>query len=311
MALARIESIYAGIGSSSCRIWITEADGTSLYISASFLNLTGTTLEECQQTGWPDCMHLENAGPVFDDWKHCLKTGERWDRELVVADPGGGYRTILSRGVPVRDEDGEVALWAGINLDITARKHAEHLTTIRAAQQRAVADLGQLALAGAELPELMDAAVRAVAEHLDVGYAKVLRYISGEDVFLLEAAVGFDASLAGNRIVEGGIDSQAGYTLLSHEPVIVEDLRTEVRFSGPDLLRDEKIISGISVIIHGEEAPYGCSVPTHRNSASSPEMISTSSDSGKRSCTGYQEKSGRRGARGKRRSFVRSPSGLI
>lgn len=258
MALARIESIYAGIGELlPYGIWITEADGTSLYISASFLNLTGTTLEECQQTGWPDCMHLENAGPVFDDWKHCLKTGERWDRELVVADPGGGYRTILSRGVPVRDEDGEVALWAGINLDITARKHAEHLTTIRAAQQRAVADLGQLALAGAELPELMDAAVRAVAEHLDVGYAKVLRYISGEDVFLLEAAVGFDASLAGNRIVEGGIDSQAGYTLLSHEPVIVEDLRTEVRFSGPDLLRDEKIISGISVIIHGEEAPYG------------------------------------------------------
>ncbi len=258
MALARIESIYAGIGELlPYGIWITEADGTPLYISASFLNLTGTTLEECQQTGWPDCMHLENAGPVLDDWKHCLKTGERWDRELVVADPGGGYRTILSRGAPVRDEDGEVALWAGINLDITARKHAEHLTTIRAAQQRAVADLGQLALAGAELPELMDTAVRTVAEHLDVEYAKVLRHLPAEDVFLLEAAVGFDAALVGSGIVEGGTDSQAGYTLLSHEPVIVEDLRTEVRFSGPDLLRDEKIISGISVIIRGEEAPYG------------------------------------------------------
>jgi len=259
MALARVESIYAGIGDLlPYGIWITGADGTPLYISASFLNLSDTTLEECQRTGWPDCMQLENAGQVFDNWKHCLKTGERWDRELVVADPGGGgYRTILSRGAPVLNEDGEVILWAGINLDITTRKHAERLTTIRAAQQGAVADLGQLALAGAGLPELMDAAVRAVAEHLDVEYAKVLRYIPENDAFLLEAAVGFDMTLVGNGVVEGGTDSQAGYTLLSHRPVIVEDLRTEVRFSGPELLKNEGIISGISVIIRGEEGPYG------------------------------------------------------
>ncbi|WP_292365659.1 MULTISPECIES: PAS domain S-box protein [unclassified Methanoculleus] len=39
--------------------------------------------------------------------------------------------------------------------------------------------------------------------------------------------------------------------------MIVEDLRAEKRFRGPALLRDEGIRSGISVIIQGDEAPYG------------------------------------------------------
>jgi PAS domain S-box-containing protein len=57
--------------------------------------------------------------------------------------------------------------------------------------------------------------------------------------------------------VGAGTDSQAGYTLLSTEPVVVEDLRTEPRFSGPPLLRDHGVVSGISVIIPGGDRPFG------------------------------------------------------
>jgi PAS domain S-box-containing protein len=54
-----------------------------------------------------------------------------------------------------------------------------------------------------------------------------------------------------------GRDSQAGYTLLSDEPVIIEDLRSETRFRGPALLRDRAALSGMSVTIQGPEGPYG------------------------------------------------------
>ncbi|WP_286879132.1 PAS domain S-box protein, partial [Methanoculleus sp. UBA413] len=110
---------------------------------------------------------------------------------------------------------------------------------------------------GAGSRELMNAVVRTVAEHLGVEYVKVLRYLPDEEMFLLEAAVGFDSAQTGMRRVEGGADSQAGYTLLSGKPVIVDDFRTETRFHGPALLRDEEIMSGISVIIQGDKAPYG------------------------------------------------------
>ncbi|MFY1645051.1 PAS domain-containing protein, partial [Methanoculleus bourgensis] len=123
-AQVRPESIYAGIGEMlPYGIWICELDGTALYVSASFLNLAGTTLEECRRTGLMDCIPLKDAAGVLDDWKRCLNTGCRWDRELVVADPDRGHRTILSRGAPVRDENDQIILWAGINLDVTARKH--------------------------------------------------------------------------------------------------------------------------------------------------------------------------------------------
>ena len=57
--------------------------------------------------------------------------------------------------------------------------------------------------------------------------------------------------------VGSGTDSQAGFTLLSSEPVVVDDLRTETRFSGPSLLRDHGVVSGVSVILHGPTRPFG------------------------------------------------------
>lgn len=255
---ATTEPIYTSIGELiPYGIWICDPSGAILYLPASFLELAGMTVEDYRGLGWMDRVLIEGAAEALEDWKRCIETGHQWDREIQILGNDGGRHTILSRGTPVRDEAGGIILWAGINLDITARKRAEHLTAVRTAQQAAIAALGLSALAGTQPPEQMNATVQAVAKHLGVEYSKVLRYLPGEDEFLLEAAVGFDRSQVGTRRVEGGTNSQAGYTLLSGEPVIVEDFRTETRFSGPPLLRDEGIISGISVIIQGNKAPYG------------------------------------------------------
>lgn len=252
------EAIFADIGELiPFGVWICEPDGTTLYVSPSFLDLTGASLEECRTRGWLKCAPISNQDTIFADWRRCVDAGCQWNRELKITRLNGECHTILSRGGPIHANGGEIILWAGINLDITARKRAEQLTAVRAAQQAAIADLGRFALAGADLPELMDALVRAVARHLGVECVKVLRYIPDEENFLLEAAVGFSRTHVGTEIVDGGTDSQAGYTLLSCEPVIVEDFDTETRFCGPDLLRREGIVSGISVIIHGEDSPYG------------------------------------------------------
>ncbi len=52
-------------------------------------------------------------------------------------------------------------------------------------------------------------------------------------------------------------NSQAGYTLLVNEPVIVEDLENETRFNAPPLLVDHHVVSGISVVIGSKEQPFG------------------------------------------------------
>jgi signal transduction histidine kinase len=54
-----------------------------------------------------------------------------------------------------------------------------------------------------------------------------------------------------------GRESPAGFTLLSSSPVILEDLGTETRFRGPQLLLNHGVASGVTVVIHGRCKPYG------------------------------------------------------
>ena len=127
----------------------------------------------------------------------------------------------------------------------------------RARQQAVVAELGQFALAGTDLYELMNEVCSRVASTLKVPYCKILELLPDGKVLHLRAGVGWHDGLVGRTTVGAGTDSQAGYTLHSSEPVIVKDLRTETRFTGPPLLDEHGVISGISVIIQGQPQPFG------------------------------------------------------
>ncbi|HET9223792.1 MAG TPA: GAF domain-containing sensor histidine kinase, partial [Roseiflexaceae bacterium] len=90
-----------------------------------------------------------------------------------------------------------------------------------------------------------------------VEYCKVLELLPDGQVLLLRAGFGWQAGAIGRTTVGAGSDSQAGYTLLRSEPVIVEDLRTETRFHGPPLLYEHGVVSGMSVIIDSNHRPFG------------------------------------------------------
>lgn len=139
----------------------------------------------------------------------------------------------------------------------TERTRPDEELKARARQQAAVAEIGQRALVGTDLSTLMDETVELIAQTLEVEYTKVLDLLPDGIALLLQAGVGWKEGYVGHATVGAEIDSQAGYTLLSNEPVIVEDLRTETRFSGPPLLHAHAVVSGMSVIIHGRDRPFG------------------------------------------------------
>jgi DNA-binding NarL/FixJ family response regulator len=139
----------------------------------------------------------------------------------------------------------------------TERKRAEEMLETRARQQAAVADLGRRALTEPTLSALMDKAVEVVAHTLGVRYCEVLELLPEGDALLLRAGVGWKEGLVNQTTLGVGLDSQAGYTLVSRESVIVEDLREEKRFSGPPLLHEHGVVSGMSVVIHGQDKSFG------------------------------------------------------
>jgi len=141
--------------------------------------------------------------------------------------------------------------------DITERKQTEERLRGRARQQAVVAELGQIALGRMKLSDLMNAVVARVAQTLDVAYSNILELLPDGKELLLRAGVGWKAGYVGHAMVSADRGSQAGYILPSSDPVFVEDLGKETRFSAPPLLVEHGVVSNISVSIHGPDRPFG------------------------------------------------------
>ncbi|MFN6470657.1 MAG: PAS domain-containing protein [Nostoc sp. SerVER01] len=189
--------------------------------------------------------------------QQAIRDGVEYDIEFRVILLDGSIRYLASKGIVCRDGLGAAVGMSAIEVDITKRKQAEEALELHANQQAMVAELSQIALAGTDLTTLMNLCVSIVAQCLKVEYCKVLELLPNGSALLLRAGVGWQPGLVGNATVNALMNSQAGYTLLSSGPVIVDDLRSETRFNGPQLLHDHQVVSGISVVIHGKERPFG------------------------------------------------------
>jgi GAF domain-containing protein len=90
----------------------------------------------------------------------------------------------------------------------------------------------------------------------------------------MRSGSGWKPGYIGHATVGLGTDSQAGYTLLSGEPVVVEDLQTEKRFAGTALLHEHEVVSGASVVVSTTEGPYGvlAAYTRHRRSFTADEV---------------------------------------
>src|ERR1700675_4492616 len=125
-ALRQSERIYRDIGESiDYGVWICDEQGRNVYASASFLQLIGLTQEQCSEYGWAHAMDPEEADSTKEAWHRCVREGTYWEREHRFRATDGHFHHILSRGVPIRNSQGKILYWAGINLDIQHRKEAE------------------------------------------------------------------------------------------------------------------------------------------------------------------------------------------
>ena len=141
--------------------------------------------------------------------------------------------------------------------NVTERKLAEEETRLRVHQQEAVANFGRRAIAEPDLSIVMDDAVEVVSRTLKVEYVGVAELLSEGDGLLLRAGVGWKEGLVGSLTEKMGTGSQAGYTLLADEPVLLEDLASETRFDRPPLLQEHGVASGMSTVIRGHKEPFG------------------------------------------------------
>ncbi len=232
---------------------IATVDGYFKRVNPCFEKTLGYTQAQLLAQPFTELVHPEDQPETLSALEQLSRgeTIQQFENRYRCQDGSYIWLSWNARSCP-----GEGSVYA-IAHDITERKRVEALIRSRVQQQAAVAQLGQLALTQRSLDQLFTQAVTLIVKVLDIEYAKVLELLPDGQSLLLRAGVGWQEGLVGNAIVGTERNSQAGYTLLQSEPVVVEDLRREKRFNGPALLRDHQVISGMSTIIRLKGRNFG------------------------------------------------------
>ncbi len=201
-------------------------------------------------------VHPDDRERIAEAVGTTASTGKPFSHQYRAILADGSQRTFHARGELVPDEDGGAPTLVGTCQDVTERAQAESEALQRAAEQAAVAELGEAALAGGEVAGLMAEAIVVVARVLEADNAAILESLPGEEGFVVRAATGEPGDLVGRR-APWGQGSQSGYTISSGRAVIVSDWQTETRFERSELLEAVQARSGVSLPIRGRGAAFG------------------------------------------------------
>ncbi len=169
----------------------------------------------------------------------------------------GDHRWFIRRILPYRTHENKIEGVVITFTEIGSLKETTKQLEQRESQQAAVARLGLMALGSTELRPLFEKVVREMSRTLDVQLVAILQKLEIETGLVLTAGTGWKQGVVGKTINGAAHDSQAGYTLTSGGPVIVEDLSNDRRFGGSKILEAHKAVSGISVLIGPTQAPWG------------------------------------------------------
>jgi diguanylate cyclase (GGDEF)-like protein/PAS domain S-box-containing protein len=270
----RLRLLESVVVNANDAIVITEAEPLEeplgpriVYVNNAFTEMTGYQPEEVIGKTPRLLQGPKTERSQLDKIRQALSRWEPVRVELINYRKDGSDFWVELNVLPLADSTGWFTHLLAVQRDISERKAAEYELKSHARASAVVAQLGQRALSGTNLDALMQEAVILVAQTLEVPFCQVMELMPGGNAFFLRAGVGWQEGLVGSAIIGAHDRSQAGYTLLTGKPVIVEDLRIETRFSGTPLLHNHRAIAGMSVIIHSQGNPFGVlSVhsPTHR-----------------------------------------------
>ena len=126
-ALRLSEQRYRSLAEASVAIvWTTTADGIVVSDQqSSWSNFTGRSLDQLTNWRWLKTLHPDDRAHTVECWSTTIANRSVYQVEYRVRRHDGEYRTMLTRGVPIFGEDGEIREWFGTCVDITDLKRAE------------------------------------------------------------------------------------------------------------------------------------------------------------------------------------------
>jgi len=122
-------------------VWSTLPDGSNTYVNKRFVEYSGSSAEQMAGSGWQALIHPDDLERHAGKWMEAVATGKPLENEVRSRRSDGQYRWQLDRGVPLRDEDGNIVKWYGVTTDIEDRKRAEDKIREQETELRQILDL--------------------------------------------------------------------------------------------------------------------------------------------------------------------------
>lgn len=163
-------------------------------------------------------------------------------------------RWYLRRIHPYRGTEDRIEGVVITYADVTSLYRTRLALEQRERQQAAIAQIGEAALVARSIDGLVKAVLPPLRKSLAADTVKLLQLSEDKRTFHLLAGEGWHEGVVGSGQVENSKATQAGYTL-RHGAIATQDVQTETRFSGPQLLLDHDIHAGISapIVVDGED----------------------------------------------------------
>ncbi len=127
-------ALRALIDAMPLHVWTASADGSDVFFNRGRLEYTGPDVD------WYAIVHPDEREEHDATWHAAVRTGQPFEfvQRLVAHD--GTSRWFLGRAAPLRDQDGNVTRWVGVNIDIEERKQAEERLRRAEEELRAIID---------------------------------------------------------------------------------------------------------------------------------------------------------------------------
>jgi PAS domain S-box-containing protein len=99
-------------------VWTADPRGIVKEPSESWRRFTGGEEGTDVGEGWLTMVHPEDHERVHAALRQALPRGSLYEVECRFRRPDGAYRWMIVRGMPVRDMDGRIIEWVGVNVDV-------------------------------------------------------------------------------------------------------------------------------------------------------------------------------------------------
>ena len=208
--------------------WAARPDGWIYYYNQQWFDYTATTPEQMQGWGWQTVHHPELLPLVVKRWTHSIATGEPFEMAFQLRRHDGAFRWFLTRVNPMRDAQGTLIRWVGINTDIHEQKQAEEAA---ATANRAKDEF--LAMLGHELRNPLAPIVTALK----------LMDLKGSDAYRRERTIIERQTVHLSRLVDDLLDVSRflrGKLDIRHERVDVQQLVAQASEMVSPLLEREQ-----------------------------------------------------------------------